>query len=118
MQRTNVASAEGFIQWESAAARHTDRQYFSKLDCWRDLLPGEPGGHVQAFGPGGRTAIDLVPGETIPLRDPEAGHTVRKQEVIAALAGRKVPELLPNRFYPRGLLADPVVYAVWEICRA
>jgi SAM-dependent methyltransferase len=105
MQRTTLASAECFIEWQSADAWHTDRQFFSKLDFWRDILPGELGGRVQDCGPGNPTAIDLAPGQVIPVRDARAIHTVRKQEVSTALAGRELPGLFPCRFYPRGLLA-------------
>jgi SAM-dependent methyltransferase len=105
MQRTRMASADCFIQWQSADALHTDRQFFSKIDFWRDILPGNLSEQLQDSGPGARAAVELAPGEQIPPVDTRALHTLRKQAVNSALGSRHRQEFHEGRFYPRGLLA-------------
>jgi hypothetical protein len=105
MQRTKLASGDCFIQWQSADALHTDRQFFSKIDFWRDILPGDLGEQLLDNGPGINAEVDVAPGEQIPHVDARAVHTVRKQAVSAAFNSRHLTEPCEGRFYPRGLLA-------------
>lgn len=105
MQSTTLASADCFIQWRSADALHTDRQCFSKIDFWRDILPGDLGERLLDNGPGVGAEVDLAPGEQIPGVDARAIHVVQKQAVSAAFSTRHLPGPCQGRFYPRGLLA-------------
>jgi len=105
MQSTTLASADCFIQWQSADALHTDRQFFSKIDFWRDILPGDLGQQMLDKGPGVSAEVDVAPGEQIPAVDARAVHAVQKQAVSTAFKTRHVPGPYQGRFYPRGLLA-------------
>jgi SAM-dependent methyltransferase len=100
------ASADGYIEWRSADAVHTDRQHFSKIDFWRDILPGGLGEQLQELAPGTVAEVDLAPGGPIPEVDASAIYRVRRQLVKSALKSRHLPDLQEGRFYPRGLLAD------------
>lgn len=105
MQSTTLASADCFIQWQSADAVHTDRQFFGKIDFWRDLLPGDLGEQLLDNGPGVSAEVELAPGEQIPDVDARAVHVIQKQAVSAAFNTRHLPGPYQGRFYPRGVLA-------------
>lgn len=38
------------LRWQSVHARHVDRQYFDKINFWRDLIPGSMGARADAPG--------------------------------------------------------------------
>ena len=106
MQSTTLASADCFIQWQSADALHTDRQFFGKIDFWRDILPSNLGEQLLGNGPGVSAEVDLAPGEQIPGADARAVQDIPKQAVRSAFKTRHIPGPYQGRFYPRGLLAD------------
>lgn len=106
MERSMLASADCFIQWRSADALHTDRQHFSKIDFWRDILPGDLGEQLQESGPGIVAEVGIAPGGPIPEVDAGAVHNVRRQVLKSGLNSRHIPGLHDGRFYPRGVLAN------------
>jgi len=106
MERSLLASADCFIQWRSVDALHTDRQHFSKIDFWRDILPRDLGDQLHGSAPGTEAEVDLAPGGPIPDVDARAIHSVPRQAMNSALSARHMPGLHDGRFYPRGLLAS------------
>ena len=104
MQRTELASADCFVQWHSADAMHTDRQFFGKIDFWRDILPGNLAQQLLDSGPGVGVEVELAPGECIPAADAGAVQAVQKRAVGTAFGIRRLPGPFKGRFYPRGLL--------------
>ena len=105
MQSTTLASAECFIQWQSADAMHIDRQFFGKIDFWRDILPGDLREQLLDNGPGVSVKVDVTPGEQIPAVGACAAHTMQRRAVRDAFRMRDLPGPFQGRFYPRGLLA-------------
>lgn len=106
MERTTLATADAYIQWKSADALHTDRQFFTKMDFWRDELPGDLSSRLLENGAGKSAEVYVPPGELIPAVKAGAIRPVHARTMNALFSKRRMPGPFRGRFYPRGLLAD------------
>ena len=52
VDRSKHASLEMSLQWESADASHCERQFFERVNFWRDVFPGNLAEQLDAAAPG------------------------------------------------------------------
>jgi hypothetical protein len=101
-----LATAEFFVDWESSDARHTDREYFTTIDFWRDIFPAGLGERLQAAGPGVTLDTASAAGELVPGAVASARHDLPRHGVDIAFTRRHLQGPFLGRFYPRGWLAE------------
>lgn len=106
---TDLVSAEFYVSWQGHHSVHRDWRYFPRIDCWRDLLPGNLGERIQDEG-GGLAEVevepdvaDLATDEVLPRR-----RDLPASPVIDAFRRRHLRGPYEGRFYPRGVLARVV----------
>ncbi len=104
MQTTTPASAECFVSWHSGDATHRDWRYFSKLNLWRDFLPGDLSERMQ-HQQGALVEVEVAPGDAIPLSASPQRRDLPRATVAEAFQRRQLHGPFGGRFYPRGVLA-------------
>lgn len=86
------------LRWKSDEATHTERT-FSRINLWRDLLPGDLKTELMAGSPGDRFHLQIMPGRELPAHDPKKEVAVKREQFDEAAATPRY-----GRFYPKGLL--------------
>lgn len=86
------------LRWKSDEAVHTER-FFTRVNLWRDLLPGDLKTELMAGSPGDRFHLRIDPGEALPAPDPKKRVTLKRDRFNDAAATPRY-----GRFYPKGLL--------------
>jgi hypothetical protein len=101
MKKANRASLEFSLIWQSDYANHKDRYFASKVDFWRDILPGGMEQHCAALHVGERyrevfhAGVLVPPYEQNKIIEFKEGMFERDQHGQTV-----VPKL--GRFYPKG----------------
>ncbi len=86
------------LRWKSDDAAHTER-FFSQVNLWRDLLPGDLKTELMASAPGDRFDLSLPPGRELPPHDPKKVTELKREQFDEGAATPRY-----GRFYPKGLL--------------
>ena len=86
------------LRWESEEATHAERS-FSRVNLWRDLLPGDLRTELTAAGPGDRFRLRMAPGRELPAHDPKKEVALKRDQFDDDAATPRY-----GRFYPKGLL--------------
>lgn len=110
MDKSNHASVEVGVAWQTPHARHIDRYFFHNVNFWRDYFPGSIGEKLAESGTGDVISESFPVGEVLPEWDDRNIMCVREQNLRTGANGGKVT-LHHGRFYPKGLLgAIPGIY--------
>jgi SAM-dependent methyltransferase len=104
VDRSKHASLEMSLQWESSDARHCERQFFERVNFWRDVFPGQLAEQLDS------AATGTWVGETVTAEDLllefQSGEVrqLKREHFRPDLA--KVMSVQPHvgRFYPRHFL--------------
>ena len=99
-----TASMEFRLGWRSDDATHAERLYVPRLDCQRDILPGDLEGAVNDLAQGDTAESAFGPGELVPGRDQALVRTIRGSDFQRQLGMQRVAPRT-GRFYPRALIA-------------
>lgn len=104
VDRSKHASVEMSLLWDSADARHCERQFFERVNFWRDVFPGHLAEQLDA-ATAGHEVSEAVSAEDL-LAEFNAGdiRTIKREHFRPDLA--KVMNIQPHvgRFYPRHFL--------------
>lgn len=98
------ATVEFRLIWESPHDRHTEGYYSQKLNFWRDIFPGDFGKYLPEMAEGDEQRQDFRPGVLVPAYDENLVISLRKSQFHFESVASGPVELLPGRFYPRGIL--------------
>ncbi len=107
VEKSNRASLEFTLKWQSEKAWHNDRLFIGEVDFWRDIFPGDLGDHVAKLSPGGQIGVSFAAGKLVEPFDDK--KIVRfKPEQFEREHGHRMIEPRAGRFYPRGFAPGPM----------
>lgn len=86
------------LRWKSDEALHAER-FFSQVNLWRDILPGNLKTDLTAAVSGDRFEMRILPGREMPAYDPKKVATLKLDQF-----NKDADRPRYGRFYPQGLL--------------
>jgi SAM-dependent methyltransferase len=104
VDRSKHASMEISLQWQSTDAEHCERQFFERVNFWRDFFPGSLAGRLDAAPYGERVSEKLTAEDLLIEFSSAEIRTIKAEHFRPELA--KVMNIQPHvgRFYPRHFL--------------
>ena len=105
VDRSKHASLEMTLQWQSADAAHCERQFFERVNFWRDVFPGNLSKQLDAAAPGVSVSQAVTAADMLIEFDPADVRNIKTEHFRPDLA--KVVNIQPHvgRFYPRHFLS-------------
>jgi SAM-dependent methyltransferase len=100
MEKTELASIEFSLQWESSYATHNDRSYVKKVDFWRDLFPQSLKEKLEILSPGATVTERYDAGVLVQPYDQWQIKTVKMNQLKNDLDKNITPVV--GKFYPQG----------------
>ena len=93
------------LQWQSADAAHCERQFFERVNFWRDVFPGNLSEQLDAAAPGVSVSQAVTAADMLIEFDPADVRNIKTEHFRPDLA--KVVNIQPHvgRFYPRHFLS-------------
>jgi hypothetical protein len=101
MQRTNRASIEFSLDWQSAFGIHKDRYFARKIDFRRDIFPGDMGKHISTLQEGESYKRIFGAGELVPPFEQNLIIEFKGTQFGGNRGGNTVTPML-GRFYSQG----------------
>ena len=104
VDRSKHASLEMSLQWESADASHCERQFFERVNFWRDVFPGNLAEQLDAAAPGNWVSEAVSAEDMLAEFNPNDIRHIKREHFRPDLA--RVMNIQPHvgRFYPRHFL--------------
>jgi len=107
MKKRYRSSIEFALRWKSSTGSHCDRIYSDTIDFWRDIFPGTLATKLGDLEEGMSVSESFKAGELVPE------YTDKKlmEFPLKSLKENQIgvsAELIPGRFYPRGLAWKPL----------
>jgi SAM-dependent methyltransferase len=98
------AAVETTIRWEQHGINHCNRQYFERINFWRDIFPGALSVKL-ADSNGEPVSESFSPGELVPPWSSNRIHRVKRSALKLQRRHGPPLELLRGRHYPRYIAA-------------
>ncbi|TFG84200.1 MAG: class I SAM-dependent methyltransferase [Chromatiales bacterium] len=98
------AAIELRIDWEHAGTRHCNRQYFEKINFWRDILPGTLAQKLPASD-GDWVSESFAPGELVAPWSERNIHRLKRSALKLTRRHGPPIQLFRGRHYPRYIAA-------------
>ena len=105
VDRSKHASLEMSLQWQSADASHCERQFFERVNFWRDVFPGNLAEQLDAAALGVPVSQAVSAEDLFIEYNPAEIYSIKASQFRPDLA--KVVNIQPHvgRFYPRHFLS-------------
>ena len=98
------ASVEVRLDWEDGYSRHRNRDYFEKINFWRDIFPGS----LSMTLPGSQgewVREDFSPGEIVPPWSEHNIHHIKRSALHLRRKHGPAIDITAGRHYPRYIAA-------------
>ena len=98
------ASVEVRLDWEDGNSRHRNRDYFEKINFWRDIFPGS----LSMTLPGSQgewVREDFSPGEIVPPWSERNIHRIKRSALHLRRKHGPAIDITAGRHYPRYIAA-------------
>ena len=98
------ASVEVQLDWEDGFSRHRNRDYFEKINFWRDIFPGS----LSMTLPGSQgewVREDFSPGEIVPPWSKHNIHHIKRSALHLRRKHGPAIDITAGRHYPRYIAA-------------
>jgi SAM-dependent methyltransferase len=103
-QGSEQAAVELRIDWQANGVAHRNRQYFEKINFWRDIFPGGLSSSLPASN-GGWVSEQFPAGELVPPWSASNIHTVGRSTLKLERKNGPPVQLHAGRHYPRYIAA-------------
>jgi len=110
MGATRNISLEVALRWQSDHATHIDRQYFEKINLWRDYFPQDLSDRLNAAAPGDVIMIDVAVGELVAPFDPALVQRMKRHQFNTQPRPGMQVEPRVGRFYPATFFDTPLFF--------
>lgn len=110
MGATRNISLEVAMSWNSGQATHVDRQYFEKINLWRDYFPQDIGDRLNAAKPGDVIKIDIPVGELVTPFDRGLVQRMKRYQFNTPPRTGMNIEPRVGRFYPGTFFDTPLFF--------
>jgi len=107
---TRNISLEVALRWQSDHATHIDRQYFEKINLWRDYFPQDLSDRLNAAAPGDVIMIDVAVGELVAPFDPALVQRMKRHQFNTQPRPGMQVEPRVGRFYPATFFDTPLFF--------
>ncbi|MBU1191214.1 MAG: methyltransferase domain-containing protein [Gammaproteobacteria bacterium] len=98
------------MRWQSDHATHIDRQYFEKINLWRDYFPQDLSDRLNAAAPGDVIMIDVAVGELVAPFDPALVQRMKRHQFNTQPRPGMQVEPRVGRFYPATFFDTPLFF--------
>ena len=110
MAATRNIFLEVALSWNSVQATHVDRQYFEKINLWRDYFPQDLGDRLNVAKPGDAIKIDIAVGELVAPFDRGLVQRLKHHQFNTQPRPGMLIEPKVGRFYPGTFFDTPLFF--------